>query len=120
MPEGLTDRLDAPAGLGAEPHQPKAEGIAGTYILYHISRKHLRALSEINFYSETVKFSFFDFCFGFAETGFCLSLLLRCLGRRPKPRRSVAPDSTKAPPWIQGRVFRRDFLRDLREGALPL
>ena len=28
MPEGLTDRLEAPAGFGAAPHQPKAEEIA--------------------------------------------------------------------------------------------
>ena len=65
-------------------YQPKAEGIAGTYKLYHISRKYLRALSEINFYSETVKFSFFDFCFGFAETGFCCKPSASLFGAPPQ------------------------------------
>ena len=39
----------------------------------------------------------------------CYAFCLRLMGRRPNPRRSVAPDSTKASPWIHGRVFKREF-----------
>ena len=102
-------------------YQPKAEGIAGTYKLYHISRKHLRALSEINFYSETVKFSFFDFCFGFAETGFCCKPSASLFGAPPQAP-LAAPRQTRPRLRLGSKdAFpERDFLRDFREGALPL
>ena len=101
-------------------YQPKAEGIAGTYKLYHISRKHLRALSEINFYSETVKFSFFDFCFGFAETGFCCNPSASLFGAPPQSP-LAAPRQTRPRLRLGSKdAFpERDFWRDSGEGALP-
>ena len=101
-------------------YQPKAEGIAGTYKLYHISRKHLCALSEINFYSETVKFSFFDFCFGFAETGFCCNPSASLFGALPQSP-LAAPRQTRPRLRLGSKdAFpERDFWRDFGEGALP-
>ena len=108
-------------GLQTVLYQPKAEGIAGTYILYHISRKYLRALSEINFYSETVKFSFFDFCFGFAETGFCCNPSASLFGAPPQapPERRPGLDQgfTLDP---RTRFGKRLFERFQRRGSAPV
>ena len=99
-------------------YQPKAEGIAGTYILYHISRKHLRALSEINIYSETVKFSFFDFCFGFAETGFCCkpsASLFGALPQAPPERRPGLDQGSALDPRTR---FRKEIFGEISERGL--
>ena len=99
-------------------YQPKAEGIAGTYKLYHISRKYLRALSEINFYSETVKFSFFDFCFGFAETGFCCkpsASLFGALPQSPPERRPGLDQGSALDPRTR---FRKEIFGEISEKGL--
>ena len=102
-------------------YQPKAEGIAGTYKLYHISRKYLRALSEINFYSETVKFSFFDFCFGFAETGFCCKPSASLFGAQPQSP-LAAPRQTRPRFHLGSKdaFNERLFERFERRGAAPV
>ena len=100
-------------------YQPKAEGIAGTYILYHISRKHLRALSKTSFDSETDKFSFVDFCFGFAETGFCCKPSASLFGALPQAP-LAAPRQTRPRFHLGSKdAFSERLLRDFGEGALP-